>query len=279
MRVQKPPPPKPSKIQKPKKKKRPKKFFDSGKKKAAVMILVIGLVISAIGFLYPGVYWSSQNAFSSVQLKDKQQDTGSLILYGDWDHGDSLKVHDTVTAIKEMRNTIYIDGVTYDQKLDFNRNPIDIGDNYLIEIENGQYFVTRGLQDPPLHDGDTVLVSGRMTEILGRNSAGNPVRMEIIFVEHVDIELNSMDSMFLGVGIMGIVIMFVGLSVWMFFVFMPEDKDPEYINVHEEKKKEFIDQVATKESKKEYPCPVCGLNMTYKQEFGKWYCDICNKMY
>jgi hypothetical protein len=247
----------------------------------SVIILVIGLVIASMGFAYPFLYWSQQNAFSSANLKASQQNTASLILYSQWDPGDILKVHDTIVNIQPMVNNIFIDGVTYGQILSLNLNlpPQSIGDHVLIRLNNDQYLMIPGLETPNIHVGDTILAQGQVRTIIGTDSHTKTVQRSIIQVDPAEIEQNNMDTVFLGVGIFGLVILFVGLSVWMFFVFRPEDIVPKFQNIHEVRKQEFLDQISTQQTKKEYACPVCGLNMTYKPEFGKWYCEICNKLY
>jgi hypothetical protein len=279
MVVAKPPPPK--KIEPVKKPKKKKKFLDTIPKKVSVIIMVIGLVIASLGFAYPSLYWSQQNAYSSANLKANQQNTPTLILYTTWDPGDILKVHDTIVSIQPMVNNIFINGVTYSQILPLNLNqpPTSINDHILIKLNNDQYLMIPGLQSPNIHVGDTILAQGQVRTIIGTNSQSKVVQRSILSVESADIEQNNMDTVFLGVGIFGVVIIFVGLTVWMFFVFRPEDSEPKFQNIHEVRKQEFMDSLTTQQTKKEYACPVCGLNMTYKPEFGKWYCEICNKLY
>ncbi len=275
------PPPAPVRVVPPKKPNKKKKYFDTLPKKVSVIILVIGLVIASLGFAYPSLYWSQQNAYSSSDLKANQQTTSSLILYTKWDPGNILKVHDTIISIQPMVNNIFIDGVTYGQILSLNLNdpPKDIGDHLLVKLNNNQYLMIPGTQSPNIHVGDSILAEGQVRMILGTDSHTKTVQRSILQVDPADIEQNSMDMVFLGVGIFGVVILFVGLSVWMFFIFRPEDSEPKFQNIHEVRKQEFLEQISTQQTKKDYACPVCGLNMTYKQEFGKWYCEICNKLY
>jgi hypothetical protein len=276
--VAKPKPvPKPITRAKPKKPKRKLKFFDNMKKKISVIILVMGLIIAAVGFFYPNLYWKSKNAYSAEQLDADQQQTPTLILYSSWSDGNEIRVHATVNDIEEMRQSVFINQVTYIEKLGLDKVARDIGDNHLVSIGNGQFFIVPGLEDPPINEGDTILLTGQIRTIIGMDSQGNEVRRAIMFVNPADIEENNMDSVFLGLGITGVIILFIGLAVWMYFVLVPEEKDPEYVDIHSEKRKEFMDQVG-KQKSKEYPCPVCGINMTYKEEFGKWYCEICNKL-
>jgi hypothetical protein len=278
MMVAKPPPPmKP--VAAPKKPKKPIKPFDSMKKKVAVVIIVLGIVTAAVGFVYPLVYWAQQNAYSSSDLSKDQYTTSSLITYKKWDVGNTLYIHDTIVSIKTMQNNVYIDGVTYTDILLLNNQATAIGDHVVIELGNSQYVIIPGLTEPSAKPGDTVIIYGQVRMMIGKDAQNHEVRRTIIQANGADVEQNNMDSIFLGVGIAGIVIMLVGICLWAFFIFMPEDKEPQYKNIHEERKKEFIDQIGKKDQKKDYACPVCGLNMTYKPEFGKWYCEICNKLY
>jgi len=271
------PPPKPiAPVKKPKK---PKKFLDTPKKKMAVVILVIGLVIAVIGFVYPVAYWAQKSAYSSANLKSDQTNTGGLILYNSWDAGQTLYVHDAIVSIKPMQGNVFIEGVTYIEKLSAAGSVQNIGDNLLVEIGNGQYIIVPTLTQPNIHEGDNVLIYGTVKMIIGKDAQNHDVRREIIQADPADIEKNSMDTAFLVVAGVGLVILFVGLGLWMFFVYVPEETEPAYKNIHDERKKEFMEQVAQQGQKKEYACPVCGLNMTYKAEYGKWYCEICNKLY
>jgi len=277
MVVAKPPPPKSMALVK--KPKTPKKFLDTPKKKMAVIILVVGLVIAIVGFVYPFAYWAQKNAYSSSSLKTDQVNTGTLILYNSWDAGQMMYVHDTIITIKPMQGNVFIEGVTYIEKLSPSGTVQNIGDNILIEIGNGQYIIVPILTQPNIHEGDNILVYGTIKMIIGKDTQNHDVRREIIQAEPADIEKNSMDTNFLVVAAVGLVILFVGLGLWLFFVYFPEDTEPQYKNIHEERKKEFMEQLGTQTQKKEYACPVCGLNMNYKPEFGKWYCEICNKLY
>jgi hypothetical protein len=274
-----PPLPKPKKKER-KKERRKLKFFNTGKKKAGFAVIMVGLLIMVLGIVYPIVYWPSIDAYSGADLSEDTAKGPGFVLYNKFDRDHDMKIHDTISSIKIMRGSIFLDGVTYTEIVQPDGSTRAIGDTYLIGVSSNQYFVIPGSQDPELNVGDSILAECTIKEIKGRGSQNMSTLREIPYSTKADVAPDSTDGVFFGVTIVGIVILIIGFLMWIAFVLQPEEKPPAYVDIHETKKREFLDGVVAQQQQhgQAYPCPICGLNLTYREELGKWYCEICNKL-
>lgn len=251
-----------------------KSMFGGRGKKLAFVAFLVGLMLLAVGLAWPTIYKKvlEKDSVDGKWLEAHVQVTSAGVFYDDFDRGNDITIISKVLKVSDNLVELSIEGQRYSES---SAMGAPVANVYVITLEGDINLVCKCSKKPAMTVNDEVIITAKMGLIIQIRSDQVTYSQEIPMLDDSGWKVIYFTYEEYGMIFSGVIMAVIGLSLWMFKIYVPTKEEKSNI-IKEQREKRVMQDIKAAHTTQQTKCPVCGIGMIFKPDANRYWCDICN---